>query len=270
MTKHVLPRTLVPANLPRLAVGLTVVAGAALTGTAAFGADVPASAAGHPARVQAYALPQAKAHAQAPAQVKAHVKAQAQVKGHVKAYGQVKARSASPKAAVAPKQQRVLTAQALLRVAESQVGIKENSSGGGTPFHRWYMSSRRATETVARDGGSVRSYANAPWCAMFVSWVGEKAGGRPTVGWDAYTVAYAGWFKANRRWGAAAKPGAVVFFDWDGAKRISGIDHVGLVKKDNGDGTITTIEGNTGEGRVEQRRRPKAQVAGYGYPAYKG
>lgn len=160
------------------------------------------------------------------------------------------------------------TATAVLKVAESQLGVKENASGGGTPFHRWYMSSRRASETLKRDGGSLRAYTNAPWCAMFVAWVGEKAGARPTVGWDAYTVTWAQWFKNNRRWGSAAKPGAVVYFSWSGSKSVSGIDHMGLVKKDNGDGTITTIEGNTGNGRVEQRIRAASQVVGYGYPVY--
>jgi hypothetical protein len=35
-----------------------------------------------------------------------------------------------------------------------------------------------------------------------------------------------------------------------------------------GDGTITTVEGNTGNGKVEQRIRPTSQVVGYGYPQY--
>jgi hypothetical protein len=161
------------------------------------------------------------------------------------------------------------TASALLRVAEQEKGIKENASGGGTPFHAWYMASPRAKETAARDGGSPRSYANAPWCAMFVSWVGEKAGMRSTVGSDAYTVAYAQWFKDNHHWGTTPKQGAVVFYDWNGGKSVDGIDHVGLVKKDNGDGTITTIEGNTGNGIVEQRVRPQTDVVGYGYPQYR-
>jgi hypothetical protein len=60
----------------------------------------------------------------------------------------------------------------------------------------------------------------------------------------------------------------VVFYDWNGAKTTSAIDHVGLVKKDNGDGTITTIEGNTGNGKVEERVRPTSQVVGYGYPEF--
>ncbi|WP_327582420.1 CHAP domain-containing protein [Nonomuraea sp. NBC_00507] len=161
-----------------------------------------------------------------------------------------------------------VSADTVLKIAESQIGVSENAAGGGTPFHSWYMSSPRAAETVARDGGSLQAYANAPWCAMFVSWVGEQAGARPTMGWDAYTVSYAKWFQANKHWGAEAKPGAVVFYDWNG-QGTDGIDHVGMVKKDNGDGTITAIEGNTGNGKVEQRIRPKAHVVGYGYPEYK-
>ncbi|WP_440067000.1 CHAP domain-containing protein [Streptosporangium sp. OZ121] len=162
-----------------------------------------------------------------------------------------------------------VSAAKVLDIASKQIGIRENSRGGGTKFHSWYMSSPRAKETLARDGGNtVYDYANAPWCAMFVSWVGEMAGIRPTMGWDAYTVAHAKWFKDNGHWGTIPTPGAVVYFDWAGGKSIDGIDHVGFVKKDNGDGTITTIEGNTGNGDVEQRVRPVSQVVGYGYPVY--
>ncbi|MGJ6961909.1 CHAP domain-containing protein [Streptosporangium sp. G11] len=162
-----------------------------------------------------------------------------------------------------------VSAQKVLDIASRQIGVRENAEGGGTKFHSWYMSSPRAKETLARDGGNtVYDYANAPWCAMFVSWVGEMAGIRPTMGWDAYTVAHAKWFKDNQHWGTVPTPGAVVYFDWAGGKSIDGIDHVGFVKKDNGDGTITTIEGNTGNGDVEQRVRPVSQVVGYGYPVY--
>lgn len=163
-----------------------------------------------------------------------------------------------------------VTAQQVLDIAANEIGVTEDAQGGGTKFHSWYMSSSRAQETVARDGGRIQAYANAPWCAMFVSWVGEQAGIRPTMGWDAYTVTHAKWFKRNGQWGTTPSPGAVVYFDWAGGKSLDGIDHVGFVKKDNGDGTITTIEGNTGNGRVEQRVRPASQVVGYGYPVYSG
>ncbi|WP_344844298.1 hypothetical protein [Nonomuraea dietziae] len=49
-------------------------------------------------------------------------------------------------------------------------------------------------------------------------------GARPQVGWDAYTVAHAKWFKSNERWGTTPKPGAVVFFSWSGSKSISSIN----------------------------------------------
>jgi hypothetical protein len=161
-----------------------------------------------------------------------------------------------------------VTAAQVLAFAKSQVGTSENASGGGTPYQQWYAGSQRAAETIARDGGSRAAYLNAAWCAMFVSWVGEETGARPQVGWDAYTVAHAKWFQANHRFGTLAKPGAVVFFSWSGSKDLGDINHVGFVVKDNHNGTISTIEGNTGNGRVEERVRPKSQVVGYGYPDY--
>ncbi|MFC5832269.1 CHAP domain-containing protein [Nonomuraea insulae] len=161
-----------------------------------------------------------------------------------------------------------VTADQVLSLAKSQVGTSENSSGGGTKYQQWYADSRRAAETVARDGGSRADYLNAAWCSMFVSWVGEQTGARPQVGWDAYTVAHAKWFAANHRFGNEAKPGAVVFFSWSGSKSLNDINHVGFVVKDNHNGTISTVEGNTGDGTVAERVRPTSQVVGYGYPQY--
>ncbi|MED7925107.1 CHAP domain-containing protein [Nonomuraea sp. LP-02] len=161
-----------------------------------------------------------------------------------------------------------VTAAQVLATARAQIGTTENADGGGTKFQDWYATSQRGAETAARDGGNITSYKNAPWCSMFVSWVGEHTGARSQIGWDAYTVTHAKWFEANHRFGTEAKPGAVVFFSWSGSKSLSAINHVGFVVKDNGDGTISTIEGNTGNGKVEQRTRPTSQVVGYGYPTY--
>ncbi|GGS97023.1 hypothetical protein GCM10010156_64020 [Planobispora rosea] len=184
-----------------------------------------------------------------------------------------RARTAPAPAGVLPPPVKTgVTAADMLRIAESQIGIAEDADGGGTKFHSWYMESARAQETLDRDGGVVEKYTNAPWCAMFVSWVGEQAGLRRTVGADAYAVAWAGWFQDRGRWGDAARPGALVYFDLDedGGEGIYRIDHMGLVKQDNGDGTITTIEGNTDRGLVEQRIRRVSEVIGYGYPEYPG
>ncbi|GAA0944109.1 CHAP domain-containing protein [Nonomuraea longicatena] len=180
-------------------------------------------------------------------------------------------------AAVAAKQQPPVegtgdvkpTAAQVLTLAKQQIGTTENSLGGGTKFQKWYMNSQRAAETIARDGGNRQAYLNAAWCAMFVSWVGENTGARSTIGWDAYTVTHAKWFKDNARWGVEPKEGSVVFFAWNGSKSLTSIEHVGFVVKDNGDGTLTTVEGNTGNGKVEERVRPKSQVVGYGYPEYR-
>ncbi|WP_049569862.1 CHAP domain-containing protein [Nonomuraea sp. SBT364] len=194
--------------------------------------------------------------------------AQAAEPGH-QADTHVETRTVSEaKPATAGATQVNVTAAQVLALAKEQVGTSENAYGGGTKFQQWYASSRRALETVARDGGNPSAYLNAPWCSMFVSWVGEQTGARPQVGWDAYTVTHAKWFAANDRWGTEAKPGAVVFFAWSGSKSLDAIQHVGFVVKDNGDGTISTVEGNTGNGRVEERVRPTSQVVGYGYPDY--
>jgi hypothetical protein len=161
-----------------------------------------------------------------------------------------------------------VTAAKVLATAKAQVGTSEDANGGGTKFQKWYAASERGAQTAQRDGSSTNDYLNAPWCAMFVSWVGEQSGATPQVGWDAYTVSYAQWFENNAHWGTQAKPGAVVFYSWSGSKSINDIQHVGLVVKDNHDGTISTVEGNTGNGKVEERVRPTSQVVGYGYPSY--
>ncbi|SNS75533.1 CHAP domain-containing protein [Actinomadura mexicana] len=156
----------------------------------------------------------------------------------------------------------------VIKLAQKQVGIHEGK-GGETKYHKWYVSTPQAKATAKRDGGfSVKEYNGAQWCNMFVSWLGAQTGVK-NMGWDAYTVQHASWFKQTDRWGHTAKPGAVVFYDWqDGSKAdIGDIDHVGIVVKDNGDGSITTIEGNT-DNAVQKKVRDKSQVVGYGYPDY--
>ncbi|GGU05096.1 CHAP domain-containing protein [Actinomadura citrea] len=156
----------------------------------------------------------------------------------------------------------------VIKLAQKQVGIHEGK-GGETKYHKWYVSTPQAKATAKRDGGfSVKEYNGAQWCNMFVSWLGAQTGVK-NMGWDAYTVQHASWFKQTDRWGHTAKPGAVVFYDWqDGSKAgIGDIDHVGIVVKDNGNGTISTIEGNT-DNAVQKKVRDKSQVVGYGYPDY--
>jgi len=156
----------------------------------------------------------------------------------------------------------------VIKLAQKQVGISEGK-GKQTKFHDWYVSTPHAKATAKRDGGfSVKAYNGAQWCDMFVSWLGAQTGVK-NMGWDAYTVQHATWFKKTDRWGSKPKPGAVVFFDWkDGSKgSIGDIDHVGLVVKDNGNGTVKTIEGNSDD-QVQKKTRDTSEIVGYGYPDY--
>ena len=83
-----------------------------------------------------------------------------------------------------------------------------------------------------------------PWCGSFVMWTAAQVRfkGMPNC---VYTPAGAEAFKGQGRWAnhetAKPQPGDIVFFSFDG----KGIEHVGIVVRDNGDGTITTCEGNT-------------------------
>ena len=160
----------------------------------------------------------------------------------------------------------VPTAADTLKLAVAQVGTAEDAAGGGTKFQKWFVDSPWAVRGVARDGGNVSDYANANWCDMFVSWVGAQLGVKG-MGADAFTRTHAAWFQQQGRWGETATPGAVVFFAWNGGKTNDDIDHVGLVIKDNHDGTIQTIEGNT-DNAVRIRTRDDSEVVGYGYPEY--
>ena len=122
-----------------------------------------------------------------------------------------------------------------------------------------------------------------PWCGYFVMWCADKVKAKmPNV---VYTPAGVAAFQGIGQWFNAEKamphPGDIVFFDFPGGEKI---DHVGIVIKDNGDGTVTTVEGNTSEagsqsngGEVLQKIRAYKQknrkklpvyVAGFGRPRW--
>jgi hypothetical protein len=94
-----------------------------------------------------------------------------------------------------------------------------------------------------------------PWCGSFVNWCANEVGLKiPNC---VYTPAGATAFIKKNQWEKAEEaiplPGDIVFFDFpgDGVDRIS---HVGIVVKDNGDGTVTCIEGNTAPDKKGDQR----------------
>jgi hypothetical protein len=94
-----------------------------------------------------------------------------------------------------------------------------------------------------------------PWCGSFVMWCANQV--TLKVPNCVSTQAGAKAFLDKGQWQAAEEatplPGDIVFFDFpgDGIDRIS---HVGIVVKDNGNGTITCVEGNTSSDKKGNQR----------------
>jgi hypothetical protein len=93
------------------------------------------------------------------------------------------------------------------------------------------------------------------WCGAFVNWCAKQAGIKiPNC---TYTPAGATGFMDKKAWTLAEqadpKPGDIVFFDFPG-DALDRISHVGIVITNNGDGTVTTIEGNTAPDKKGDQR----------------
>jgi peptidoglycan hydrolase-like protein with peptidoglycan-binding domain len=152
----------------------------------------------------------------------------------------------------------VTTAGHVLDIARKQLGEKESPANSNVcKFSKWYP------------------MAGSPWCAMFVSWVLDRA--RIEGYKHAYTPSGAALFQQHHRWFTAnPKPGDVVYFDFPDS--LPRIQHVGFVEKVNGDGSIVAIEGNTSGGDsgsqdngggVFRRVRARSLIVGFGRPPYK-
>jgi len=164
--------------------------------------------------------------------------------------------------------------ESIIEIAKAEVGTIEGPKDNETKYGKW-------------------TGANfLPWCQSFVSWCAFTAGlDSKKYPKSAATVAASDWFKNNNRWADARNddpnPGDWIYFDFpdDGVNRIS---HVGLCIKNNGDGTIQVIEGNTsGTAKGDQRnggmcvektrgyvkdnkKKLMNAVVGWGRPVYAG
>jgi hypothetical protein len=97
--------------------------------------------------------------------------------------------------------------------------------------------------------------ANQAWCGAFVNWVAKQAGVKiPNC---VYTPAGATGFMDKKAWTLAEvadpQPGDLAFFDFPG-DALDRISHVGIVIKNNGNGTVTCIEGNTASDKKGDQR----------------
>lgn len=155
-----------------------------------------------------------------------------------------------------------MTAQKIIEMAASQIGIKEQPANSNKVKYN--------TEYYGREV----SGSDYPWCCAFVWWVFKHCdasslfyGGKKT----AYCPTVENYYKQQGKWYSSGKPGDMVLFDFSG-KGIAG--HIGIVEKVNSDGSYTTIEGNTGSGNdanggmVMRRTRYKSSIRGFARPDY--
>ena len=131
-----------------------------------------------------------------------------------------------------------------LQVAETQEGVTEQPPGSNDgPQIAQY---RTATQGA---------YAGAPWCAYFVSWCASEAGapiGSQGQGLGSVSE-ITDWARSTGRLTQTPAPGELILF---------GTEHVGIVKSVNPDGSLTTVEGNAGNGVREETRWP-SEATGY-------
>jgi len=120
-----------------------------------------------------------------------------------------------------------------LDVAQSELGYIEGPADNQTKYQK----------------------ANQAWCGAFVNWCAKQAGIKiPNC---TYTPAGATGFMDKNAWtlaeAAEPQPGDIVFFDFPG-DALDRISHVGIVISNNGNGTVTTVEGNTSPDKKGDQR----------------
>lgn len=150
----------------------------------------------------------------------------------------------------------------LLSVARNELGTKESPAG-----------SNRVKYNTAYYGREV-SGDSYPWCCVFLWWCFREAGLGQLFFGGARTAscgALANWAKRNGRFVAKDyQPGDLVFLRFSG----DAIQHIGALERVNGDGSLITIEGNTGAGidanggEVQRRTRALRYAAGAFRPKY--
>lgn len=167
------------------------------------------------------------------------------------------------------------TAADVVAMAQSQIGYYEKASEAYLDDFTANKGSANQTK-YARDMGVTNGQF---WCATFVAWCMKSAGVPSSVyNWKAWNLASSspslilqGTFH-YRTSGYTPKAGDTIYIDWASTGTRDGIDHMGIVESVSGN-VIYTIEGNTGNNKVERRsiyRLNDSRVVGYGEINYSG
>lgn len=134
-----------------------------------------------------------------------------------------------------------------LAAAQAEVGVAEEPPGSND--------GARIADYRAAVRGAI---PGAPWCAYFVSWAAARAGtplGDAGEGFGsvAALTEWAGRTGKLLPAGSQPEPGDLVLF---------GDRHVGIVESVAADGTLTTVEGNYGQG-VQRTTRAPGEPTGF-------
>lgn len=156
----------------------------------------------------------------------------------------------------------MMGAEQVLAVARRELGVKESPAG----------SNRVAYNTAYY--GRVVSGSSYPWCCVFLWWCFRQAGAAALFyggGKTASCGTLAAYAKKTGQFVTGGyRPGDLAFFRFSG----TAIQHIGIVEAVKPDGSLATIEGNTGAGNdanggeVQRRTRPLRYAAGAYRPAY--
>jgi hypothetical protein len=133
----------------------------------------------------------------------------------------------------------------MVAIASAEVGQSEQPPGSND-------SARIAQYRSATAGNP----GPGPWCAYFVSWVARQAGvplGDQGQGFGSVDALYS-WAQQNGRayTGRTPQPGDLIVFH----------EHIGLVESVDANGTIHTIEGNSGD-QVARRVHAPGDAIGF-------
>lgn len=154
---------------------------------------------------------------------------------------------------------------AAIKAAKDEIGYRESGTNS-TKFNRW----------LGKIPGYPHDGYGYPWCASFMGWVADKAGGRAGVDYPrtAGCATSVAWFKKRGRWHSTPKVGDWVHYGPGGSTHVELVVAVGSK-------TITTVGGNTsgslsgryynGDGVYQKSvARNADRIYGYGRPAYSG
>ena len=153
-----------------------------------------------------------------------------------------------------------VTAQKVIELAKSQIGVKEHPADSNTVKYN-----------TAYYGKVVKGSAY-PWCCVFIWWLFNQLGASELFYGGKKTASCTTLYNYYKKRGQAVstpKPGDLVFFKFN--KKT--IQHIGVCVSSTAS-SITTLDGNTGVGNeanggaVMQRTRSKSNVYGYARPAY--